>query len=133
MQMRLADFQAGRTREPWLLRGIVLRQTQTLIGHIGFHTPPGPDYLHNLAPGGIEIGYTIFPAYRRQGYALEACTVLIEWAHRHENLCRFVLSIAPDNLASLRIAERLNFTRIGEHIDDIDGAEYIYLLHLVQA
>jgi RimJ/RimL family protein N-acetyltransferase len=127
MQIRLAQLQADPMRLPWLLRAIVRSEDRVMVGHIGFHTTPDPDYLRELAPGGVEIGYTIYPAYQRNGYATESFAALMEWAQREHGVRRFVLSISPLNEPSLRIAARFGFRKIGEHLDEIDGPEDIFL------
>jgi RimJ/RimL family protein N-acetyltransferase len=81
-QRRLDQLRKDPTLQPWLLRAIVLRSERRMIGHIGFHTRPGEEYLQELAPGGVEFGYTVFENNRRRGYAREACEALLEWAHR---------------------------------------------------
>ncbi|MEZ4834085.1 MAG: GNAT family N-acetyltransferase [Caldilineaceae bacterium] len=126
MRLRLDDLRGDPSLQPWLLRAVILGETNTMIGHIGFHTAPDPAYLRDFAPGGIEIGYTIFATYRAQGYATEACRGLMDWAHTQHHLNRFILSISPENTPSLRIAHRLGFIRIGEHVDPEDGIEYIF-------
>jgi RimJ/RimL family protein N-acetyltransferase len=100
-----------------------------MVGHIGFHTQPGADYLRELAPGGIEYGYTVFSAFRRQGYAREACEALMQWAYQAHQVTRFVVSIRPDNIPSRRLADQLGFKRIGSHVDEEDGLEDIYEVH----
>src|SRR5262245_56279079 len=71
-QRRLVQLRADPTLQPWLLRAVVLRGSDaTMVGHIGFHARPGEKYLEELAPGGVEFGYTIFEKWRRQGYARE--------------------------------------------------------------
>ena len=126
MQLRLDDLRRDATLQPWLLRAVGLRKTGTMIGHIGFHTAPDPEYLRDLAPGGIEMGYTIFPEYRRHGYAREACAAMMDWAQREHHVMRFVLSISPDNTPSLRIAQHFGFQQIGSHIDEEDGEELVF-------
>jgi [ribosomal protein S5]-alanine N-acetyltransferase len=127
MQIRLADLQQDPSLQPWLLRAVVLRQEELMIGHIGFHTHPNPNYLQPYAPGGVEFGYTIFSPFRRQGYATEASTALMAWAHESYSITRFVLSIRPDNLPSLRIAQHFGFQKVGSHIDEVDGLEEIFV------
>jgi RimJ/RimL family protein N-acetyltransferase len=97
-----------------------------MIGHIGFHTQPGAEYLRDLAPGGVEYGYTVFSAFRRQGYAHEACEALMQWAYQEHQVTRFVVSIRPDNIPSRRLAEGFGFKRISSHMDEEDGLEDIY-------
>ncbi|KAB8139853.1 GNAT family N-acetyltransferase [Chloroflexia bacterium SDU3-3] len=124
LELRLGDLRADPSWQPWLLRAVVLRATGEMIGHIGFHTPPAPDYLDALAPGGIEMGYTIYPAHQRQGYATEAASALMAWAEQRGQR-RFVLSISPGNEPSQRIARRLGFAKVGEQVDEIDGVEEV--------
>ncbi len=126
MQLRLDDLRYNAALQPWLLRAVGLRETSTMIGHIGFHTAPDPEYLRELAPGGVEMGYTIFPEYRRHGYAREACAAMTNWAQRAHAVRRFVLSISPDNTPSLRIAQHFGFQQIGSHMDDEDGEEIVF-------
>jgi len=124
-RLRLAQILADPSLTPWLLRAMILRSTRQWIGHIGFHTGPDPEYLANLARGGVEFGYTVFEPFRRQGYAREAAEGLMQWARTQHGIRRFVVSIRPDNTPSLALAARLGFRRIGEHVDPVDGPEDI--------
>jgi ribosomal-protein-alanine N-acetyltransferase len=133
LQMRLEQLRAEPSLAPWLLRAIALRSERIVIGHIGFHGAPGAPYLRKLAPQasspgslGAEFGYTIYPAWRRQGYAREASLALMRWAAEERGVSRFVLSISPTNIPSLRLAEQLGFTRIGSQLDDEDGSEDVF-------
>lgn len=129
-QLRRLQLEGDPSLQPWLLRGIVLRATRQLVGHIGFHTGPNPDYLREFAPGGIELGYTVLEPFRRQGFATEAAIGLMHWARDQHAIHRFVVSIRPDNLPSLAMAVKLGFRRIGEHLDEVDGLEHVFLLDL---
>jgi RimJ/RimL family protein N-acetyltransferase len=129
LEMRLAQLRADPRLAEWLMRAITLRTELRMIGHVGFHTAPGADYLRGLSPGGIELGYAIFEAERRRGYAEEASRALIAWARERHALQRFVVSIRPDNDASLRLAAKLGFTRhVASHIDEVDGPEDVFEL-----
>lgn len=125
-QRRLAQLHHDPSLQPWLPRAIVSRIESTMIGHIGFHDRPGAEYLAELSPGGVELGYTVFEDWRRQGYAIEAAEGLMDWARRVHGVTRFVVSISPSNRASLALASRLAFRRIGSHIDEEDGPEDIF-------
>jgi RimJ/RimL family protein N-acetyltransferase len=105
---------------------MVLHDEPRMIGHAGFHARPGEATLDELAPGGVELGYVVFERDRCRGYAREACVALMEWAHGAHGVTRFVVSISPDNVASLELARGLGFTRIGSHIDEEDGPEDIF-------
>jgi ribosomal-protein-alanine N-acetyltransferase len=104
MQYRLEQLRSDPTVQPWLLRAMVLREERVMVGHIGFHTPPRANYLQEYAPDGVEIGYTVYPPFRQRGYATEACTALMAWATQQQPGVRFVVSISPNNVPSLRIA-----------------------------
>lgn len=94
-----------------------------MIGHIGFHTAPGADYLKPFSPDAVEFGFTVFPPFRRNGFAHEASVALMDWARQSHGVTWFVLSISPGNIPSQSLAARLGFVRIGSHIDEIDGLE----------
>lgn len=123
---RLDQLRADPTLQPWLLRAVVLRNESRMVGHIGFHSRPGEKYLDELAPGGVELGFTVFETWRRQGYAREASESLMDWAHRLHGVTRFVVTIAPTNIASSWLAQRLDFRRIGSHVDEENGPEEIF-------
>ena len=123
LAMRLEQLRDDASVQPWLLRGMVERGTGTMIGHIGFHTPPRPEYLANIAPDGVELGYTTFPGFRRRGFATEASLALMFWAFSQHGQCCFVLSVSPQNLASTAMAGSLGFAACGSHVDDEDGVE----------
>jgi len=98
-----------------------------MIGFIGFHTLPGPEYLNSYAPNSVEFGYTIFSDYRRKGYASEAAQALMDWASREHHVTRFIVSISPANAPSLRIAKKLGFRKVGSFIDPEEGVEDVFL------
>jgi RimJ/RimL family protein N-acetyltransferase len=127
MEMRLAKLRENPALEPWLLRAIGLRDSKAMIGFIGFHTLPGPEYLNSYAPNSVEFGYTIFSDYRRKGYASEAAQSLMDWAIREHNVTRFVVSISPSNEPSLRIAQKFGFRKVGSFTDPVEGVEDVFL------
>jgi RimJ/RimL family protein N-acetyltransferase len=51
----------------------------------------------------------------------------MDWAQNAYDIRHFAASISPDNPASLRIIQRLGFTKVGEGIDDVDGIEHVFL------
>jgi len=130
LTMRLQQLHHTPDEHPWLLRAIVLRESQTMCGHIGFHSRPGPADLRDIAADGVELGYSVGENFRRQGYAREAALTLMKWAFSYHRQRCFVLSISPDNSASLAMARSLAFTEIGSHMDDEDGLELYFSRHL---
>jgi RimJ/RimL family protein N-acetyltransferase len=120
---RLEQIRGDASAQPWLLRAMVERRTGLMVGHIGFHTPPRPDYLAGIAADGIELGYTTYARFRRQGFATEASLALMFWAFSQHGQRCFVLSVSPQNFASTAMAESLGFVKCGSHVDDEDGVE----------
>ena len=57
----------------------------------------------------LELGYHIFPAYRRRGYGLESCAGILEYGRRELEADRFLVRIRKENVPSLVLAEKLGF------------------------
>jgi RimJ/RimL family protein N-acetyltransferase len=114
----------------WSPRAVILADRNTMIGHIGFHTAPDPAYLHPFCRDAVEIGYTVFEAHRRQGYAREALAAIMAWASTECGVRNFVASVSPQNLASLGLIQEFQFAKVGSHIDELDGPEDIFLRRL---
>lgn len=110
----------------WLVRAVVLREPGEMIGHAGFHGPPGVNALRD--PGAVELGYTVFPERRGRGYATEAVRGLTRWAGEEHGIRAFVASVAPGNEPSLAIVRKLGFVHVGEHWDEEDGRELEFRL-----
>jgi RimJ/RimL family protein N-acetyltransferase len=123
LELRLGQVEADPSLQPWLVRAMVCRKTGTVVGHIGFHSAPGEEYLRAFSPDGVEFGFTVYPSFRRRGYAREAATALMNWATEQHGVNTFIMTIRPDNVPSQRLARQLGFTRIGSHIDEVDGIE----------
>ncbi|MGH6893030.1 MAG: GNAT family N-acetyltransferase [Dongiaceae bacterium] len=124
-ELRLKDLTADPAYLPWSLRAMALKPALTFVGHFNFHTRPSPDYLKKLAPGAVELGYFVLPAYRRRGFAEEAARGMMDWAARAHGITRFVMSVSPENAPSVAMARKLGFAKIGSHIDETDGYEDI--------
>jgi RimJ/RimL family protein N-acetyltransferase len=54
-----------------------------------------------------ELGWALIRAHWGHGYATEAVAAIREWAHEFRSIEQLVSLIAPDNLRSQRVAERL--------------------------
>jgi RimJ/RimL family protein N-acetyltransferase len=121
LALRLRQTKEDPSRGRWYARAIVLPESDRLmIGHIGFHGPPGVNSRRD--PDAVEIGYTVFPEHRRRGYATEAVRTLIAAAEA-QGIRRFIASIGPENEPSVAIVRRLGFVEVGRHWDDEDGEE----------
>lgn len=104
---------------PWLARAVVDASTGAVVGHAGFHGAPD-------GAGMVEIGYTILPEYRRQGYGRAAVTMLLREAAASPDVRTVRASISPDNAASLALARSFGFVQVGDQWDDEDGLELVF-------
>ena len=128
LALRLQQLRDSPERRAWPVCAIVLEGA--MIGHVGYHGPPGANARR--AADGVEVGYTIFPEHRRQGYATEAVRGLIEHA-RGQGVDCVIASVSPQNEPSLALVRRLGFVEVGRHWDDEDGEELEFELDLSAA
>lgn len=88
--------------------------TSAFIGEIGF-----ADFKRNVEPSirGIpELGCALVPGVYSKGYALEATRAVLEWAGTNLASPKIVCLITPENLASIRVAEKCGFSRYCETV-----------------
>jgi RimJ/RimL family protein N-acetyltransferase len=122
LNLRLRQMRERPETEGWFAYAIVLPDGERpMIGHAGFHGPPGVNA--RKAADALEVGYTIFEPYRRNGYATEAVGALLSWASSEHGINHFIASISPGNNPSLTIVRRLGFKEVGRHWDEEDGEE----------
>ncbi len=119
LRNRLRMVRAEPGALPWLTRLLVLRDSNECVGHAGFHEPPRP------GRDWVEVGYTVFPEHRRQGYAEEAVRGLFDWAAT-QRVHRFRASVGPWNQPSLNLVHKLGFVQTGTQVDEIDGEELVF-------
>ena len=86
---------------------MIERRTNSVVGDIGFIGPPDDD-------GTIEVGYSVIPSRRRQGYATEAARAIVAWALDQARVEVVVARCEIDNEPSIRTLERIGFLRVGE-------------------
>ena len=77
------------------------------IGDIGY-----ADFRREMQPslqGMLEFGWVLAPQAHGQGYASEAVAAITEWGQVHFPERRVACIIAPENLPSIRVAEKAGF------------------------
>ena len=107
---------------PYGDRAVVLRESNELIGSVGFVPCLMPfEKLDNLCSGAErtrpvcstpEFGlfYWFAAAFQRQGYATEAVRAMVDYAFAKLNLKRIVATTEFDNDRSIRMMERLGMS-----------------------
>jgi RimJ/RimL family protein N-acetyltransferase len=77
------------------------------LGECGF-----TEFRREITPslgGAAEVGWVLDPAAWGKGVATEAMTAVIDWYRRKPDAKPLACIIAPDNAASIKVAERLGF------------------------
>ena len=95
----------------WLLRGygnwaVDIRERGELIGRVGLWRPVG-------GPG-LEVGWRLVRSAWGRGYATEAAAAAIAWAWANLAVEQLISLIHPENVGSMRVAERLGMRRLRE-------------------
>lgn len=102
----------------WVVRD---KRSGQFIGEAGFHNlqreiePPFGD-----CP---ELGFGLISAAHGKGFATEAAQAVLDWADRAWGERETVCMIAPDNVPSLRIADKLGYVRTAQ--TEYNGAPMI--------
>lgn len=94
----------------WLTRGfshfsVIERESGAWVGRVGPWQPEGWP--------GAEIGWGIARPHAGKGYAYEAATAAIDFAVDTLGWTNVIHVIAPDNVRSIKLAERLGATNRG--------------------
>jgi ribosomal-protein-alanine N-acetyltransferase len=95
---------AEPAEEPFGVWLMIERDTNTVVGDIGFMGPPDG--------GVLEIGFSVVPDRRRRGYASEAATALVDWAFRDRTIREIVARSDAENEASRRVLVAAGFTPV---------------------
>ncbi|HEX8612598.1 MAG TPA: GNAT family N-acetyltransferase [Telluria sp.] len=120
-QRALDLLDAGKSAT-WCATFVMLRVSdQMVVGACGFKDEP--------QDGQVEIGYGVSSDWHGQGIATEAVAELTRIAFASGKVERVLAQIAPDNIASLRVAGKLGF-EAGANVIDADGDELVqWVLH----
>ena len=85
------------------------RATGAYVGEIGF-----ADYHRDIVPpldGRPEMGWGLKTSVHGKGYATEALQAIAAWGDAHFGGKETSAIIAPENTASIRLAEKIGFVR----------------------
>jgi RimJ/RimL family protein N-acetyltransferase len=96
----------------WMVMGfgfwsVVERLSGERVGEVGF-VEGRRDIVPSLI-GMPECGWSLVKRAHGQGYATEAVRAALAWGETHFGTVRMACIIAPENIASLRVAEKSGF------------------------
>lgn len=92
---------------------VVQKSDGRLIGKAGVTLGTGKDEEHSF----LELGYHIFTPYRKQGYAKEACRLILDYIEKeylqeeNSGITEVLARTQPENTASARLLQSLGFYR----------------------
>jgi RimJ/RimL family protein N-acetyltransferase len=109
-------FRLLRYAGHWALLGygywaIEEKSSRAFIGELGF-----ADYRRGIPEidGAPELGWALASPYHGKGYATEAVQAVVGWGDVHFDAARTVCIITPENVASVRVAEKCGFKRFAD-------------------
>ena len=82
------------------------RATGNFVGEVGF-----ANYRRAIEPplDAPEIGWALAAEFHGKGYAAEAVRAAIAWGEQHFGPARTTCIISPENLPSIRVAEKCGY------------------------
>jgi len=100
---------------------VELKETGKVIGFCGIKYLPEIDLP--------EVGYRYLKEYWGRGIGTEAAKVCVEFARDDLKIKKLIALIIPENIASIKVAEKLGMTK-GPliHIFDVDALQYEMML-----
>jgi len=82
-------------------------ERQAVLGMCGFKGRPD-------GRGSVEIGYSVLPQYRNQGFATEAVERLVSWAFSHQSVLEVSAETLPHLQQSIRVMKKNGFSFTGK-------------------
>jgi len=101
----------------YLLSG--MENERVVVGICGFKGRPD-------VSGSVEIGYSVLPQFRNQGFATEAVERLLSWAFSHQSVLEVRAETLPHLQQSIRVMKKNGFTFVGK------GSEQGVVRYVVQ-
>ncbi len=78
----------------------------------------------------VEVAYLLGKKFWGQGFASEAALAIVEYAFEHLDLARLICLIDPENLASVKVAQRIGMG-FEQQVDGIDGDGFPTLIYSI--
>ncbi len=94
-----------QTRYGYGLFSVILKANGELVGDCGL------EHIEVEGSPEVEIGYDFLSAYWGQGLATEAAGAVRDYAFDQLGLHRVISLIRPENLASIRVAEKIGMVK----------------------
>lgn len=86
---------------------IIHKVNNKIIGDVGFKGAPS-------SKGLIEVGYGIYPEYRKNGYMSEALNLIVKWAFDQKDVLIIIAETDKSNVGSQMTLKRTQFECFAE-------------------
>jgi RimJ/RimL family protein N-acetyltransferase len=106
----------GRWERDWAIDG----PTRAFAARIGGDLVGGCE-LRQRSKGQYVLAYWVHPPHRRKGYATRIAALATTYAMQELGASSVELQIEPDNVGSLRVAEKNGYQAVGETIEHTDA------------
>ena len=86
------------------------KDTHSFVGELGF-----ADFKRDIEPsikGMPELGWALISRVHGKGYATEVVRAVVAWGEQHFGSARTVCIIRPENVASIRVAEKCGYREL---------------------
>jgi RimJ/RimL family protein N-acetyltransferase len=102
-------------RKEFMQNGFVTDDSELFVIEDGAHHIVGViTHFKSRTPATREVGYRLFdPKLSGRGYVTEACRLLIDYLFKVHQYQRLELLSAPENVASVRVAQKNGFRAEG--------------------
>jgi len=108
-----------RSMHRWIL---VRKEDGAKLGTCGFH-------CWNKETGECDVGYDLYPDYWGKGYMSEALAAILQFAKNEMKVSKVNACIYSENKPSLKLAEKLGFSFVGQMKNEVfRGEEYPHMI-----
>lgn len=119
------SFVTERLSDEWYHQYLILlnNEAETVIGELHIH-------LFEDGRNSWEVGYCVYPEYRRQGYCSEAVQIAFDYAFNQWGVYKIVAFCNEYNTGSYKVMEKCGMTRDGILRDELPwhgrANQYVY-------
>ncbi|MDP5275397.1 GNAT family N-acetyltransferase [Chengkuizengella axinellae] len=106
IELHLLELKNSPSNKGWGVWFVINKENDMIIGDVGFK---GKSNSENA----VEVGYGIIPSAQGKGFATEAVEAIIKWAFSTDEVMKINAECLDDNLASIKVLEKLQMNRIG--------------------
>ena len=118
------ELMASYAKHGFGLYRVQLKDGDASIGMCGLVKRPSLSH--------VDIGFAFLPQFTGQGYAFEAATAALHYAHHDLNLAPIVAITSPDNHRSIKLLQKLGL-HFQQMISLAEEQPDVMLFHLVRS